>query len=82
MLRFVDLSRSKFFIHVGLSSPATNYPNLVHIDLSNATEMRDPAAASIAEAKNLERLLLARCKGITDTRIGCRKLRSINLERW
>ncbi|KAF7135609.1 hypothetical protein RHSIM_Rhsim08G0195000 [Rhododendron simsii] len=28
MLRFVDLSRSKFFIHVGLSGPATNWPNL------------------------------------------------------
>ncbi|KAF7145150.1 hypothetical protein RHSIM_Rhsim04G0124000 [Rhododendron simsii] len=85
MLRSVDLSRSKFFTHVGLSGLVTNCSNLVQIDLSNATELRDPAAAAIGEAKNLERLCLARCKGITDMGIGCiavgcRKLRSINLK--
>ncbi|KAG5552865.1 hypothetical protein RHGRI_010839 [Rhododendron griersonianum] len=85
MLRSVDLSRSKFFTHVGLSGLVTNCSNLVQIDLSNATELRDPAAAAIGEAKNLERLWLARCKGITDMGIGCiavgcRKLRSINLK--
>ncbi|KAL0338114.1 UNVERIFIED_CONTAM: F-box/LRR-repeat protein 3 [Sesamum angustifolium] len=40
--------------------------NLVEIDLSNATELKDLAAAAIAEAKNLERLWLVRCKSITD----------------
>lgn len=55
------------------------------MDLSNATELRDSAAAAIARAENLERLSLARCKGITDMGIGCiavgcRKLRFINLK--
>ena len=45
--------------------------NLTELDLSNATELRDAAAAAIAEARNLERLWLARCKLITDIGIGC-----------
>ncbi|KAH7510568.1 hypothetical protein FEM48_ZijujUnG0111700 [Ziziphus jujuba var. spinosa] len=58
---------------------------LVEIDLSNATELRDSAAAAVAEAKNLERLWLGRCKLITDIGIGCiavgcRKLRLISLK--
>ena len=85
MLRSIDLSRSKFFTHVGLSNLVTNCSNLVDIDLSNATELRDLAAAAIAEAKNLEKLWLGRCKSITDIGIGCiavgcRKLRLISLK--
>lgn len=59
---------------------------MVQIDLSNATELTDSAAKAIAEAKNLEKLWLARCKLITDIGIGCiavgcRKLRLLCL-RW
>uniref|UniRef100_A0A6N2M2X6 Uncharacterized protein n=1 Tax=Salix viminalis TaxID=40686 RepID=A0A6N2M2X6_SALVM len=36
--------------------------NLVEIDLSNRVELNDLAAAAIAEAKNLEKLWLSRCK--------------------
>ncbi|KAI7998125.1 F-box/LRR-repeat protein 3 [Camellia lanceoleosa] len=84
-LRSIDLSRSKFFSHLGLSNLVTNCSNLIEIDLSNATELRDSAAAAIAEAKNLEKLWLGRCKSITDIGIGCiavgcRKLRLINLK--
>ncbi|XP_059668097.1 F-box/LRR-repeat protein 3 [Cornus florida] len=85
MLRSIDLSRSKFFTHLGVSNLVMYCPNLVELDLSNATELRDTAAAAIAEAKNLEMLCLARCKSITDIGIGCiavgcRKLRLINLK--
>ncbi|GFP92796.1 F-box/LRR-repeat protein 3 [Phtheirospermum japonicum] len=85
MLRSIDLSRSRFFSHLGLSSLVTNCVNLVEIDLSNATELKDSAAAAIAQAKNLERLCLARCKSITDIGIGCiavgcRKLRWLSLK--
>lgn len=84
-LRSIDLSRSMLFTHVGLSNLVSNCSNLVEIDLSNATELRDTAAAAIAEAKNLEKLRLARCKGVTDigigcVAVGCRKLRLINLK--
>lgn len=84
-LRSIDLSQSRFFSHVGLWNLATNCSGLVEIDLSNATELRDAGAAAIAEAKNLERLWLARCKLITDMGIGCiavgcKKLRSISLK--
>ncbi|KAJ6299803.1 hypothetical protein OIU76_020734 [Salix suchowensis] len=66
-------------------SLALNCKNLVSIDLSNATELRDSAAAAVAEAKNLERLWLGRCKLITDMGIGCiavgcKKLRLISLK--
>ncbi|KAF7143594.1 hypothetical protein RHSIM_Rhsim05G0173000 [Rhododendron simsii] len=70
LTRSVDLSRSKFFTHVGLSGLAANCSNLVQIDLSNATELRDLAAAAIAEAKNLERLWPARCKGLQIWELG------------
>ncbi|KAK2981781.1 hypothetical protein RJ640_010298 [Escallonia rubra] len=85
MLRSIDLSRTKFFTHVGLSNLVVNCVNLVEIDLSNATELKDPAAAAIAEAKNLERLWLGRCKAITDigigcVAVGCKKLRLISLK--
>ncbi|KAH6798279.1 RNI-like superfamily protein [Perilla frutescens var. hirtella] len=85
MLRAINLSRSRFFSHVGLSNLVMNCGNLVEIDLSNATELKDLAAAAIAEAKNLERLWLVRCKSITDIGIGCiavgcRKLKLLSLK--
>ncbi|XAR55773.1 hypothetical protein NMG60_11035973 [Bertholletia excelsa] len=85
MLKSIDLSRSKFFTHVGLSNLVSNCSNLVEINMSNATELRDSAAAAIAAAKNLERLWLGRCKSITDMGIGCiavgcKKLRLISLK--
>lgn len=62
-----------------------NCSNLVEIDLSNATELRDTAALALAKAKNLEKLWLGRCKLITDMGIGCiavgcTKLRFISLK--
>lgn len=85
MLRSVNLSMSKFFSHVGLSNLVINCVNLVQIDLSNATDLKDLAASAIAEAKNLEKLWLVRCKSITDIGIGCiavgcRKLRLLSLK--
>ncbi|XP_057983117.1 F-box/LRR-repeat protein 3 isoform X1 [Malania oleifera] len=84
-LRSIDLSRSKFFSHAGLSNLTLNCINLVEIDVSNATELGDSAAAAIAEAKNLERLWMGRCKMITDMGIGCiavgcRKLKVVSLK--
>ncbi|CAK9188335.1 unnamed protein product [Ilex paraguariensis] len=67
----IDLSCSRFFTNVGLSSLVMNCSALVEIDLSNGTELMDSAAAAIAEAKNLERLWLARCKLISDIGVGC-----------
>lgn len=85
MLRSINLSRSKLFGHVGLSNLVMNCRNLVEIDLSNATELKDLAVATIAEAKNLERLWLVRCKSITDIgvgciAVGCRKLKLLSLK--
>lgn len=84
-LRSINLSRSRLFTHNGLSSLVANCAGLVEIDLSNRAELTDTAAAAIAEAKNLERLSLARCKMITDmgigcVAVGCKKLRFINLK--
>ncbi|XP_027090907.1 F-box/LRR-repeat protein 3 isoform X2 [Coffea arabica] len=84
-LRAIDLSRSRFFSNVGLSSLAGKCTGLVEMDLSNATELTDLAAAAIAEAKNLEKLSLARCKLISDIGIGCiavgcKKLKSVCLK--
>ncbi|TQD76841.1 hypothetical protein C1H46_037621 [Malus baccata] len=84
-LRSIDLSRSNCFSGIGLLSLAANCKNLVEIDLSNATELRDSAVAALGEAKNLERLWMGRCKMITDMgvgciAVGCRKLRLINLK--
>ncbi|XP_042066918.1 F-box/LRR-repeat protein 3-like [Salvia splendens] len=84
-LRSINLSRSKFFGHVGLSNLVVSCGNLVEIDLSNATELKDLAAATIAEAKNLEKLWLVRCKSITDIGIGCiavgcKKLKFLSLK--
>ncbi|KAK4606805.1 hypothetical protein RGQ29_000871 [Quercus rubra] len=84
-LRSINLSRSRLFTHNGLSSLVANCAGLVEIDLSNRAELTDMAAAAIAEAKNLERLSLLRCKMITDmgigcVAVGCKKLRFINLK--
>ncbi|KAL1819188.1 hypothetical protein ACET3Z_014057 [Daucus carota] len=86
MLRSINLSRSRFFSHLGLSNLVKNCCGLVEIDLSNAEDLRDSGLAVLAEAKNLERLSLARCKMITDigigcVAVGCRRLRFISL-RW
>ncbi|CAI9097208.1 OLC1v1033581C1 [Oldenlandia corymbosa var. corymbosa] len=85
MLRSIDLSRSKFFSHQGLSGLVMNCGNLVEINLSNSTELRDLGVSALAEAKNLERLWLVRCKLITDIGIGCiavgcKKLRLLSLK--
>ncbi|PON64191.1 Leucine-rich repeat, cysteine-containing subtype [Parasponia andersonii] len=85
-LRSIDLSRSRSFTSVGLSTLVNNCSGLIEIDLSNGTELTDSAAKAIAEARSLETLRLARCKKITDIGIGCiavgcKKLRTIGL-RW
>jgi F-box/leucine-rich repeat protein 2/20 len=59
--------------------------NLVELDLSNATELRDAAMVGVARAVNLEKLWLNRCKLVTDMGIGCiavgcRKLKLISLK--
>lgn len=84
-LRSINLSKSMLFTHAGLSSLVGMCSGLVEIDLSNRTQLTDSAAAVIAEAKNLERLWLARCKMITDmgigcVAVGCRKLRLVCLK--
>jgi hypothetical protein len=68
--RSIDLLRSKFFTGAGLSSLTVRCANLVELDLSNATELRDGAAAMVAEAKNLERLWMGRCKMVTGMGLG------------
>lgn len=85
-LKSINLSGSRFFTHVGLLNLALNCSSLVEIDLSNRTDLTDSAAKAIAEATNLERLWLSRCKSITDMGIGCiavkcSKLRYVGL-RW
>ncbi|CAI0424032.1 unnamed protein product [Linum tenue] len=84
-LRSIDLSRSRFFSYSGLLSLVLNCRNLVEIDLSNATQLRDAAASAVAEAKNLEKLWLGRCKLITDMgvgciAVGCKKLNDLGVE--
>lgn len=84
-LKSVDLSKSRFFTHVGLSSLAMKCAGLVELDLSNATELKDSGAAAIAEAKNLEKLWMTRCKLVSDigigcVAVGCKKLKLISLK--
>ncbi|KAK4268497.1 hypothetical protein QN277_025148 [Acacia crassicarpa] len=84
-LQRIDLSQSKFFSGNGLLNLSVNCKNLVELDLSNATELRDAAASAVAQFSNLEKLWLGRCKLITDMGIGCiavgcRKLRLICLK--
>ncbi|PWA56970.1 Leucine-rich repeat, cysteine-containing subtype [Artemisia annua] len=70
-LKSIDLSRSRFFTHVGLSCLASKCVGLVDIDVSNGVHLNDTAAAAIASCANLERLCLSRCKSLTDIGIGC-----------
>ncbi|RWV88658.1 hypothetical protein GW17_00049233 [Ensete ventricosum] len=70
-LRSIDLSRSRGFSYAGIESVAVNCAALVEINLSNATDLSDAAAAAIGRARNLEKLWLARCKMVTDMGIGC-----------
>jgi len=84
-LRRLDLSRSRWFTGSGLLNVGARCGNLVELDLSNATELRDAGVAAVARAKNLRKLWLARCKLVTDMGIGCiavgcRKLRLICLK--
>ncbi|CAK8574776.1 unnamed protein product [Lathyrus sativus] len=81
----IDLSRSRFFTGSGLLSITASCLNLVELDLSNATELRDAAMVGVARAGNLERLWLNRCKLVTDmgigcVAVGCRKLKLISLK--
>ncbi|KAI9074899.1 hypothetical protein K1719_040227 [Acacia pycnantha] len=76
-LRRIDLSRSRFFSANGLFSLATNCKNLVELDLSNATELKDAAASAVAQAKNLEKLWLARWVDLIAVK--CKELRSLDL---
>ena len=76
---------SKFFTGVGLLNLAVKCENLVELDLTNATELKDSAAAMVAEARNLERLWMGRCKMVTDMgvgciAVGCRKLKLLSLK--
>nr|XP_043620459.1 F-box/LRR-repeat protein 3 [Erigeron canadensis] len=80
VLNFIDLSRSKFYTHLGLSSLVSNCVNLVEIDLSNGVHLTDNAAAAVANCSNLERLCLARCKGLSDIGIGCIAVGCLNLK--
>lgn len=70
-LKSIDLSRSRFFTHVGLSCLVSRCVGLVDIDVSNGVHLNDTAAAAIASCANLERLCLSRCKSLTDIGIGC-----------
>lgn len=84
-LRSIDFSRTRLFSTSGLLGLALNCKNLVEIDLSNATELKDSAMAAVSQAKNLEKLWLARCKSVTDlgvgcVAVGCRKLKFICLK--
>ncbi|XVF55013.1 hypothetical protein PTKIN_Ptkin06aG0002200 [Pterospermum kingtungense] len=84
-LRSIDFSRTRLFSTSRLLALALNCNSLVEIDLSNGTELKDSAMAAVAQAKNLEKLWLARCKSITDmgvgcVAVGCRKLKFICLK--
>ncbi|XP_020236859.1 F-box/LRR-repeat protein 3 [Cajanus cajan] len=84
-LQRLDLSRSRRFTGSGLLSVGAGCGGLVELDLSNATELRDAGAAAVAQARNLRKLWLARCRLVTDMGIGCiavgcRKLRLICLK--
>lgn len=70
-LRSIDLSRSRSFSNVGLSNLVTSCTGLVEINLSNGVALTDAVMKVLAEAKNLEKLWLSRCKSITDMGIGC-----------
>ncbi|KAG6433592.1 hypothetical protein SASPL_105207 [Salvia splendens] len=84
-LRSVDLSRSRLFTHAALSLLAAKCGGLVELDLSNATELRDAAAEAVAEARNLEKLWMGRCRLVSDIgvgciAVGCKKLKLLSLK--
>ncbi|GLT89358.1 hypothetical protein SLE2022_073430 [Rubroshorea leprosula] len=84
-LRSIDFSQSRLLSSSGFLGLALNCKNLAEINLSNGTELKDSAMAAIAEARNLEKLWLARCKSITDmgvgcVAVGCKKLKLLSLK--
>ncbi|KAL2337864.1 hypothetical protein Fmac_012310 [Flemingia macrophylla] len=84
-LRRLDLLLSRRFTGSGLLSVGEGCGGLVELNLSNATKLRDGGAAAVAQAGNLRKLWLGRCKLVTDMGIGCiavgcRKLRLICLK--
>ncbi|XP_021861357.2 F-box/LRR-repeat protein 3 isoform X1 [Spinacia oleracea] len=84
-LRSLKLTLCRFVTGLGVSDLVSKCPNLVELDLSNATELSDSAAAAISRARNLERLLMVRCKRVSDMGIGCiavgcKKLKRISLK--
>ncbi|KAJ0027741.1 hypothetical protein Pint_34981 [Pistacia integerrima] len=84
-LRSIDLSKSGAFSGSGLLSLSLNCKNLVEIDISNAIGLKDAGAAALAEAKNLEKLWMGRCKLVTDMgvgciAVGCKKLKVMSLK--
>lgn len=70
-LQSIDLSRSWGFSSSGLLSLTLSCKNLKEIDISNAVSLKDAGAAALAEAKNLEKLWMGRCKMVTDMGVGC-----------
>ncbi|KAK4773077.1 hypothetical protein SAY87_028096 [Trapa incisa] len=86
VLRYINLSRSRFFSGTGLSRMVAECRNPMEIDLSNATDLRDAGVAALAAARNLEQLWLRRCKLITDMGVGvelvavkCNDIRTLDL---
>lgn len=84
-LRSLKLTLCRFVTGLGVSDLVSKCPNLVELDLSNAAELSDSAAAAISRARNLERLLMVRCKRVSDMGIGCiavgcKKLKRISLK--
>lgn len=70
-LQSIDLSCSGGFSTSGLLSLTLSCKNLKEIDVSNAVSLKDAGAAALAEAKNLEKLWMGRCKMVTDMGVGC-----------
>ncbi|KAI3958163.1 hypothetical protein MKW98_020805 [Papaver atlanticum] len=85
-LKSINLSRSKFFTHLGVSCLVSNRClSLTEIDLSNGINLNDSTASVISEAKNLEKLWLSKCVLISDMGIGCiavgcKKLKLLDLK--
>ncbi|XP_057534978.1 F-box/LRR-repeat protein 3-like [Amaranthus tricolor] len=67
----IKLTLCRFVTGSGVSDLVSKCPNLVELDLSNATELTDSTAAAISGAKKLEKLTMVRCKLVSDMGIGC-----------
>ncbi|KAK4801715.1 hypothetical protein SAY86_022202 [Trapa natans] len=76
VLRYINLSRSRFFSGTGLSRMVAECRNLVEIDLSNATDLRDAGVAALAAARNLEQLWLRRVELVA---VKCNDIRTLDL---